>query len=1223
VRLLPLPAVTFSELSVGQYVDGEAMMTVDSFSMVTELLPFLRGEVRIVDMLLENPVLSVRVNENGTVDWTSRKEMLVNPDNIKIDALRVTNAKIRIEGLAGGRRFVGDSFDAEISAQSLYGPWRIDATGSIDGAQTNLDISTGRLQPEGKIRVRVAARRADQPYRLMLDGPLSVEDQVLDWQGQFELTATNDGEGVAGAALPIFASGLFHAMPHRIEAPEYRLEVGDREDPYTVSGAGAINVQEQISFQVTADGRQIDLERLDAPRESASGGLEKRLAALRAVVDRIPIPQIPGEIDFSLPAIVAEDTVIREVSANVRPDINGWDIRGLRAIFPGNTSVEANGKLGTREDFGFTGELVLASRQPTGFAGWLSGRSGAALRRLRSAGIAADVTITRNQATFDNLELALDDASLTGKIQRIAPASGRAAIIADLSGSEIDIDDLQAVYLLTQREDDAASLTNHDLDVSLRAGLLRGGGLEASDVDAHFRVEGGSISIERLRARDFYGARVATTGELDDLLGEASGGFGMEIRAEQAGRLVTLVRQRLGDHPVLAALASDPDLTRDLALDLRLDARPAPNGARGSITATGTMGGTVVSIRDRFDGKFSEWRNVRHDLTVKLDQPTPHVLARQLGLDVAPLEVGGPATLNAELSGQPDQGLAAVIAVHTPDTDLTATGTIWPGSTADAAFTAAGFAVDVTLGSQNIDPWLQFAGYPLPLIAGESPVSLSMSAHRQDGRYRFETIAGQYGGAKFSGNLSLDTDIGPRPRLEGSLTLGLLPAPLIAEFSLGAGSITQFRSGDIGSFGTPVFAGLDGDVEIAAKLADLGGESVATGWTGRLRLVDGAISLPEFGFDWLGGKLAGDVAIKNVDGNVVISSRIRVEGVEIPRLLSMAGFDPSITGMTDGNFTVQGGGRNLRSLIGSLSGNGVLVARECRIGGLTTAGFDTIVQRSDVEGFAISAGSAKRLARAAMLSGSFASPQFSTAFSINRGQAVIRNLHLSNAGGSIALDGVYAFPAGETEISATVSLDAGDETLTGAEPEARFNWQGKPGELALSVDTNALEGYLSLRAFEREQRRVEMLQAKVLENQRLRREVIEAKARHSYRQAERQRQMEELQEIQRKLQEEQRVRDAEATKLTPRPGTAAFDNEGAVSAPADTPGKTGAVDISGGAATASIQPVQTPNPPMPVPAPAPLRAEQPLQADGEPEPIDMPQQRRGLFFNLQRLFENR
>jgi uncharacterized protein involved in outer membrane biogenesis len=1221
ISLLPMPGVTFNALSVGRYDDGQPMMTVESFSMTTELLPFLRGEIRIVEMFMENPRLSIRVNENGTIDWTLRKEMLLDPDSIKLEKLRVENASLVIDGLAGGRQINGTGLDADISAQSLYGPWRIDATGKIDGINANIEISTGRLRPEGEIRVRANSRRLDQPYRLMLDGPISIREDLLDWQGSFEFAAVRAEDNERSQALPVHASGQFRATPQNVAVEQYRLEIGNREDPYTISGTGALNIRERIFFNATAEGRQIDFKRLQGEDEQSADarklGLQERFATLRDVVDLIPVPQIDGRIDFKLPAIIAGNTVIREVSAVVRPDINGWSISSLRSIFPGNTIVEANGKLGIGDDFGFTGEFVLASRQPTGFANWLSGRSNAPLRRLRNAGLAANVTLTPNQATFEDLELVLDDVSLTGKLQRLAPLGGQPAIIAELSGEEINLDDLQAIYALTQTDDEAANLTDHDLDIGLQAGLLRGQGLEAHNVNAHIRVQDGAISIDRLSAGDFYGTKIVTAGTLSDILGKPSGNFEIEISAEQARQIVALARKTFSENRVLAALASDAQLTRDLSLSVTLDAYPSEHGSRGTLAVNGEIGGTVVSLRNRFEGDFSHWRLAGHELTLKLEQQSPYTLSRQLGLDVLPFDVSGPVTLSSEISGVPDKSLSTVFAVNAPGTDLTASGTIIPGRAGEGIVAQSGFDLEITLGSRNVDPWLQLAGYPLPLMAARTPVSLSLTAHKEKDKFDFHAIDGQYGGTEFSGELALDTAGGGKPRIAGELVLDYLPVMLLGELSLGAGSISQFVAGDIGTFGAPVFAGLDADIGIEARTGDIGALTPASSLSGRLRAVDGVISVPEFKFNWLSGEISGDAAIRNVAGNSAINARIRTTDLEIAEIALLAGFEaPAITGSADVNFTIEGNGRNLQSLIGSLSGSGVLTARKFRLAGISTGGFDTILKRSDAEGFEITPENARRLAKTAMLSGSFASARFSTPFSISRGKTLIRNLNLTDNNGTINLGAEYALLDGSTEFRAQLSLDADTDSLTGAEPEAAFTWQGAAGGMALAIDTTPLEGYLSLRAFEREQRRVEILQARVLENQHLRWEIIEANARRNHRQAQQRRQLEELEDLQRNLQSGQPGQDARtAEPAHEEPETAAL--------PGNTAGSH-STSIGIESSTASIAPVlpQTAIVPLPSPGQQSWNGESP-SPDQAAEQEEKPAAQRGLFFNLQKIFESR
>ncbi len=458
MRILPLPTVTFSDISVGQYEDGTAMMTAGSFSMDAELMPFLRGEVKIVDMRLEGPHAIIRVNENGTIDWTRRKEALVDPGKVLLERMVVTGASFEIEGLAGGRRITGQGFDAAISAQTLAGPWKITADGEIDGVASQFTITTGQLQDEGSLRVSLEGRRLDHPYRLSLDGPVEVNQGIIGWKGGFGISPALTAEGKPdSAALPILVSGMFAATPDAVDVPEYRLEIGGRQDPYTITGKGKAQIRDEIAFRVEADGRQIDLDRL--PNSGAEGtapvpaaSLATRVAALRRIADAVPVPQVKGEIDFELPAIVAGDTVIRQVSALLKPEGNGWQVARLRATLPGNTTLEAAGRLGAGEDFGFAGKLLLASRQPTGFANWLSGKSDASLRRLKSAGFSADVVLTPDKTLLDNLELVLDGVSISGSVHREANGAGIPSLVAVLEGEEIDLEDLRAMQALTGEE---------------------------------------------------------------------------------------------------------------------------------------------------------------------------------------------------------------------------------------------------------------------------------------------------------------------------------------------------------------------------------------------------------------------------------------------------------------------------------------------------------------------------------------------------------------------------------------------------------------------------------------------------------------------------------------------------------------------------------------------------------------------------------------------------
>ena len=122
----------------------------------------------------------------------------------------------------------------------------------------------------------------------------------------------------------------------------------------------------------------------------------------------------------------------------------------------------------------------------------------------------------------------------------------------------------------------------------------------------------------------------------------------------------------------------------------------------------------------------------------------------------------------------------------------------------------------------------------------------------------------------------------------------------------------------------------------------------------------------------------------------------------------------------------------------------------------------------------------------------------------------------------LSLKGDLSLNIADETLTGGLELDykPGIEELAGATPSIRLNYVGPLAQPALTTDVSGLTGYLSLRAFEKERRRVEALQASVLEKQRLRREVALYRFQAAERQAAKER-----------AEAEERARKAEEERL--------------------------------------------------------------------------------------------
>lgn len=1121
MRLLPLPTITFTDVSVGRHGDDTPMMTVDAFSVDAELMPFLRGQVRIVDMRLIRPRLVVRVNENGTIDWTARRELVVGPENVKIENLQVEDASIRLEGLAGGRVLSAEGLSATVSARSLHGPWRIDARGLVEGRTSDIVVSTGRLQESGSIRLRVAFERDGFDYRMAMDGPLALRDGILTWEGEFELDP-KPGSVEAGKALPILATGQYTATPNVVDIGEYRLEIGDRDDPYTITGTAETSIREEVFFRATADGRQIDFDRLETgPDDGAgtgdkpAGSLADRIAVLTNIIQRIPVPEAKGEVDFLLPAIVAGDTVIRDFKARVRPDGDGWRVASLSALFPGDSTLQAIGRLSVGEDFGFDGNLLVASRQPTGLANWLTGDSSAALRQLRSAGIEAKATLRQDAVRLDDMEISLDGVSLSGRLERLSERGGRPQLLAELSGERIDVDQLAALYTLAGGSNETG-LAGHNLDLTLNAGLLEGQGMVANDVESRLRFEDGAVSIVALNAGDFYGATIHSSGRLADLLGEPSGNLVLDVTAQDGARLARLAHERLGENRLLRAFGSDPRLSGALDLRLEIEARPVDGGSRGTVALEGAVGGTRLKVNNRFAGSPRHWRAMENDLSFALEQQSPLMLARQLALPVLPFDAAGPVSLSGNFDGNLAEGALLNLAANAPQTDLSADGVVRAAS--DPLSVVPEFDLAVTLGSQDLEPWLFMAGYPLPGGGTGAPASLNGQFVAKDGTVSGEAIFGQYDGTAFSGSLALNTSALPRSKLSGEMAFDVVSARFLGELVSGAGTFSE--GGAANEFGQPLVDGVDAKIGLTADRLELDAGAPASSLSAQLVFGEGAISLTDVRADWLGGQLGGMAELKNAGEGALARLQLRLTGANAASLLALTGHENVTGGKVSLALTADGSGRSARALADGMSGTGVLDIEGGHIGGIRTGGLFDLLAETDAEEFTISPETVQPIADRAFLGGMFEAGTLSLPVTLGNGRFTVRNIAANDAGGMVRAEASYRLVDGYTEIRASIDPDPRKEALAGAEPSLTFVFEGQAGQMNRSLDTTALEGFLSLRAYEREQRRVEILQASVLQNQRLRREVIASNARIAFRERRRDERALQLDLLQTRFEEE-------------------------------------------------------------------------------------------------------
>lgn len=1099
-KLLPFPSVTFSNVTVAGGPGGQPAMTVETFSMDAELAPFLSGEVLIFDMRLVRPKATIDIAADGTVDWAIRPSSPFDPSQISIEKLTVTDGEIALRHAAGGRSHVLSEINSTISARSLAGPWRMDGSLRLDGLRSTVVVSTGKASGDGQLRLRLKADPDAYPLVIEADGNAGIVDGAAIYAGQFKVTSSDkngadkrlaqlngtDAEMMKASAdkpEPGFRlNGKFSLDHRKLGVDEFRFETGPLDNPYIADGKAAVDLGPNPRFSIEADGAQVQFD--EAVGAATGLTLSERVAALEQALLGLPKPTIPGSVEVKLPAVVAGDTTVRDVRLSAEPADAGWSVKSLGATLPGRARLEANGMLSLEDQFGFSGSLLLAVGQPSGFAAWLSKDVDEAIRRLPAAGFKAKVDLTGNRQAFSDLELVLGKAKFSGRIDSSQGEDARPSVLMRLDGGELDVDGLAAFASIFISDKGANRFSDRDLDFQIKAGPVSAGGLTADTVDTALRLRDGLLEIDRLSVGGLAGASISATGRIKDFPASPTGKLDASVVAVDLKPLVDVAAKHYPDNAVLKGLAGRvaayPELLQNARIDLVTSAAANGDGTTGlAVSAQGRAGGSAFSASLSGKGLADRLLEAPVSVTFNARNTDATALLALYGLPALPLGMVGEATTDVSAKGTLGGGMTTSFNLTGDDFKAGFDGTI--ASTTRGA-TANG---KVSLEAADIEPWLMTTGIGLPGLGTGMSTWLAADADFGNGRLVLSSLSGAVNEAAVSGDLNVDVTDG-LPHLAGALTLDELDLDPMAvalfgdQAFLGAGR--AWPTAPFNQKASPPFT-----AELDLTTASLVAGPLATAYDAALslKLDHEGIRVSDLKAKFAGGALSGLFELKNNDGTGLFSGQLKLAGADLATVLPETG----LSGTGDFSAALSTSGKSVDAMVAALSGSGTAALKGLTIAGVNPDAFGAFIAKADAIGRDIDAAKTARFAPQIAADGSFPAGDADIAFTIAGGTLRAPPVNLENPAATLSADITADLKASTVAATGSITYRPGDEALVGSDPTVNFSVDGPFGAAKRQFDSEPLAQFLTQRALEKEQQRVEAMQAALLEKQRLRREV--------------------------------------------------------------------------------------------------------------------------------------
>lgn len=1154
VRLLPTPVVSFTDIRVGDPNAPDIQM--ERFRAEVELTPLLKGEVRIIQMVVDRPQFRIDIARLAGSEVEQEGGWKLDSERISLERLQIVGGSASIRDSRTGRSWKADSIDAVVEADTLRGPAKVEGAFLLDGKQIALSVGLGRMAG-GSIATKLAVQSPDYPFNLSLDGTYHFPGTA---PAKFDGFAVVEGKPPLDESSPrtqwsdFRASGKVVLVPTNLQVEEAQISYGATERPLILEASGEIDFGDAPRFDLTVGARQIDLDRTLGGGTEAPVSIEAAMAALIEAVPRAELPPIPGELHLEAQGVVVGGGVLQAVGVDLATAEGGWQVENFTAMLPGETRIDLDGMLDISPAAAFNGHGRLQSKRPAAFASWWRGDVGSAAR-IGRFDIEADLALAPEGQHLSTIVARTGAGTVTGAVDiRRFPQSEQLFVTVDLNADRADLVEARALAELVAGKTIAAGRIDQ-MTLSLSADVLTAGGVEARSVAVEGGLEGGELNLRRLSVADLAGTRIETLGSIRDPFGKPSGNIEASISATDFR----------GATEFLASFAPENNIVRHLQevapilspVNAEVSAEGGAAGERLALSLTGSFADTHVTLEAEGKGSLDDLASLSGKVALHADGEDSADVLRQIGLH--PLQVRS-TPLNVDASFEGDLASAGKLSlkgmIAGVDLAYEAETSIRDGHIA--------LVGEVDAESANIDPLLLLSGVAVPGVGEGHAASAAGRLEYAAGDASLALESATFAGQAVEG--ALQATIAPDdPKVSGTLDVEEASLPFLVGMVAG----TKPGIGEAGRWAdTPFVAILPAkmamNLALSTKRLDVGTEMAASDARLDISLNSGVLNVDVTEATFAGGALKGAVSATLYEGEVEASVSGSLQGAELQLLAWEQAGLPAASGQLDVSLEAVGRGRSMAGIISALGGSGSFSIEEGRLNGLNPEALAIVMGAAEGEREPSESEARETFARE-FGSGELEFGRAAGSFSIADGVMTIPTVSLAGSATAILADATFDLNALTLASDWVVrSVGVGNEE---AQPFVQVRFTGPMASPQRTVDLDPLLNRLRSRFLQRQLAELEVLEA---ERQRVEAEQDQVKAERARSEAARDAAAEQ--------------RDREASLSAPAPAPAAESSTPAEAAPS---------------AIETLPPTPEPDPlisPAPAPALAPAPAIEPAPA---------------------------
>jgi uncharacterized protein involved in outer membrane biogenesis len=1066
-RILPTPLIKLGDVDIGD-AGREPQAHAGAIELELGLGPLLRGEVRATELRLIAPQISLGLDRSGAIAWPAPSPT-IQADAFTISHLAIEEGRVTLADAESGSRVVLEklSFDGDI--RSFLGPFRGEGAFALGGEPYSYRISGNRAEDTGAFKLRLGLDPANRPLTTEVDGTLSFDSGVPQFEGTLSL-ARPAGAALAGGERvmsdPWQLAGKVHATPAAALLRDLALQYGPEERAVNFSGSAELTFGAAPHVNGAIAARQLDVDRmLAAPDVTHRPPLVLIKSFLEAFVAAVK-PPVPLGLGVTIDAMTVGGTAVQSLHGSVRCDDKGWDFENFAFRAPGLTEVNLSGRLSAGpQGVAFSGPARIESADLKMLMAWLEGRGDRPSGPAESFTARAEVTVANDRLALNKLSARVDQEDVEGRLAYTWAADSRpAALDGELRAPMLDVDALLA--FAQAAASDSAFAVPREVALLLDVGQATFSGVDARRVNARIKFDAGILLIDRLSIGDLGGAKLDVSGSLDELSSQPRGRLTLDIDARTLAGLTNIVGRLAPSAAGPLRLFADRLSPAKLHGVLTVDHAATP-GIAGKLELGGSLGAVRLALNGEAASASARAEAAIVRVNGRLDADDGGALLRLLDLDsvIAVDQLPGQLTMSA--SGPVNGDIR------------------FKGVASAGGFSAAAEGNVHVLGEAAPTGSLQLKAAAADLrplrntLTGQPGATVPISANAIVGIAGADLTVTDLAltAGKSSVHGRLDLKLANPIRIGGEISADDVDAADVAAVLLGLPSAQPeagkpWSSAPIGVGG---FAALDGSVGFTFDRATLTPSLMARHLKGLVRFRPPEIAFRDINGNLAGGRLTGELTFRRDAPALAGQGRVELSGANAGAFVAPG------ANAVDGLVTVklQGDGLGLSQdgLVGSFHGNGTVEITNAQFAGIDPAAFDAAIRAAD-QASLIEAPKIRAAVSAAMANGRFAAPRGEAEVTIAAGQIRLTETKLRAQGGAeLSLDGVLDLNKAAIDTHLTLLGPPTVNALIPTRPELSVSVRGPLAAPERQLDDAALVGWLTLRATEQQTRRLESIEA--------------------------------------------------------------------------------------------------------------------------------------------------